>query len=340
MAPGTAENLIDYLEARIVSGEYAPGRRIPSIRRLAARFGLGNGTVVRALDRLVERGLLEKAPRRGIFVRTAPLLRGGGDSRRIAVIMEPLVRGIAWHHGMYYTAYLGIVRAAENSGFTLVRCEAETVNATRTQLENLIAAVGPAGIIFLAEYDRRITALRLERPAAAIAFDSSFGGQLTTVNLNPYVAAREATVFFRERGVDRVRIMTDPRPLLMTRALIFRTVWQQAGGRCELLVNPLEDSRRRPRRYPDGCGYYFTSDHYTQTLCAEHFKRSGELLPERLTMLSVDGKRLIDPNFYRFPTLAINWLAAGRIVFEELRARMLDSSLPAKSILLEPKLYL
>ena len=50
--------LADWLLARMRSGEYPPGSRIPSEPALARRFGIGRPTVRQATDLLVRRRCL------------------------------------------------------------------------------------------------------------------------------------------------------------------------------------------------------------------------------------------------------------------------------------------
>jgi GntR family transcriptional regulator len=64
--------LADILRERIASGEIPPGRRIPSQHELVAEFDLSRNTIRKALDVLKGEGLLETAPGRGLFVKTAP----------------------------------------------------------------------------------------------------------------------------------------------------------------------------------------------------------------------------------------------------------------------------
>lgn len=56
------------LEARIVSGEWPPGTRIPFEHELTARYGCARMTVGRALAALAEAGLIERRRRAGSFV--------------------------------------------------------------------------------------------------------------------------------------------------------------------------------------------------------------------------------------------------------------------------------
>lgn len=61
--------LADIILAKIRSGEYPPGSRIPSEHALAGMFGIGRPTVRQATDLLVRRGVLERKRGAGTFVR-------------------------------------------------------------------------------------------------------------------------------------------------------------------------------------------------------------------------------------------------------------------------------
>jgi GntR family transcriptional regulator len=58
------------LRARVESGEFAPGARLPKLRDLAADHDVSVGTVVRALGMLKHGGVLVTGPGSGTFVRT------------------------------------------------------------------------------------------------------------------------------------------------------------------------------------------------------------------------------------------------------------------------------
>lgn len=61
--------LRDTLTARIARGEWTPDQPIPSEARLAKEFDVSIGTVRKAVDGLVEEGLLERRQGSGTFVR-------------------------------------------------------------------------------------------------------------------------------------------------------------------------------------------------------------------------------------------------------------------------------
>ena len=64
------------LRARIESGEYPPGQRLPSIADLVGEYGIARTTAGKALRLLVGEGLAEISPGMGVYV-TAPRQPGG-----------------------------------------------------------------------------------------------------------------------------------------------------------------------------------------------------------------------------------------------------------------------
>jgi GntR family transcriptional regulator len=65
--------LKDILEKRIQSGEFQPGDQFPTDDSLCDQYSLSRGTVKRAVDLLVEKGLLRREQGRGTYV-TSPIL--------------------------------------------------------------------------------------------------------------------------------------------------------------------------------------------------------------------------------------------------------------------------
>ncbi|MFG2317670.1 GntR family transcriptional regulator [Streptomyces tendae] len=59
----------DVLRARILSGEWEIGQRLPSRARLAVEYGVGRNVIQRAMDRLIIEGLLEGRAGSGTYVR-------------------------------------------------------------------------------------------------------------------------------------------------------------------------------------------------------------------------------------------------------------------------------
>lgn len=60
--------IIEELQLRIVSGEYRPGQRIPSVRELAAQAEVNPNTMQKALSEMEQKGLLYSQRTSGRFV--------------------------------------------------------------------------------------------------------------------------------------------------------------------------------------------------------------------------------------------------------------------------------
>jgi DNA-binding GntR family transcriptional regulator len=63
------QQIADVLRRRIESGEYPPGRKIPSIIALSGEFSVAPVTVRKALTALQREGLVESRTGWGTFVR-------------------------------------------------------------------------------------------------------------------------------------------------------------------------------------------------------------------------------------------------------------------------------
>ena len=63
-----AERIRSEIEARIVSGDWPPGHRIPFEHELVTQYGCARATVGKALTALVRSGLIERRRKAGTFV--------------------------------------------------------------------------------------------------------------------------------------------------------------------------------------------------------------------------------------------------------------------------------
>lgn len=76
------EQISGHVARLIASGALGPGARVPSVRRLAGRFGVSTNTVLRAFGALEARGLVEVRPQSGHYVRRQA--RGPPSQPRLA----------------------------------------------------------------------------------------------------------------------------------------------------------------------------------------------------------------------------------------------------------------
>lgn len=72
--PMSSAQIVDDIAARIASGEYPPGTRLPSQRDLAELYTVGTSTAYRIFEELKRRGLVVGSQGRGMYVVEAPQL--------------------------------------------------------------------------------------------------------------------------------------------------------------------------------------------------------------------------------------------------------------------------
>lgn len=69
------EQLRTQVAAMVVTGEFEPGQKLPTVRQLANDLGLAVNTVARAYRELEADGVISTQGRRGTFVRSAIFAR-------------------------------------------------------------------------------------------------------------------------------------------------------------------------------------------------------------------------------------------------------------------------
>lgn len=84
--------IVEYAYARILSGEWPSGERVPSVRELAASMAVNSHTVLKAYDYLEAHGVI--APRRGMGFFTAPDARERVDADRRENFFDTTLREV------------------------------------------------------------------------------------------------------------------------------------------------------------------------------------------------------------------------------------------------------
>lgn len=92
-APPRYAQLVNVVQERISSGEYAPGSLMPTEGQLGAEFGVSRATVVRALQLLKADGWIEAQQGRGTFVRGRPAAASPAPARRGTELLDAVERG-------------------------------------------------------------------------------------------------------------------------------------------------------------------------------------------------------------------------------------------------------
>lgn len=104
------------IHARVLTGEYGPGDRLPRDEDLAAELGCARATVQRAMRDLADAGLVERRRKGGTHVRADPVTR--------AVLEIPVIRSEVEARGAVHGYRLTRREVAEAPPAVLARMEA------------------------------------------------------------------------------------------------------------------------------------------------------------------------------------------------------------------------
>lgn len=306
-----ADLFTEYILARIASGEYAEGTKLPSIRRLAMKFGLSYSAAWRRTAELIRSGYLRSSHGSGLYVANTDLTCYPETGRTLlALVSREPDRSSAT--SISYAALLAFRQYAALAGF---RLDIRAANYRDGARVIRAAAAGCSGVALFHEYDAVLETFPDGIPAVAVLMDRSYGGRLSLVNIDADTAAEQAVAFFRERGAGSVAVYSSPLPLFRTRAECFLTRWRETGGDATVSFG-LPDLGSFPARR-QAC--FFTSDSWLHYFVTDYREATGREFERDYLILGVDGKRRLNPDWPPFPTIAADWNEIGRLMFEELR---------------------
>ena len=317
--PIIAEQLIDYIEAQIMSGSYPPESRLPSVRRLAVKFGISYNAALRGIDFLVERGLIRKSAQRGIFVSPPAPPDGGDHARRCLAVV--IVNPNKSRSGIFYSVLTAIQAAAITRGYALL---VEPLNCDEYPLDDRWDRVNQScsAVILLHELDQFWQKLPFTIPVVGVLIENDYESTISTVGLDPFNTAEQAVGFFLQRGIRKVSLVTYEKPVYARRSALFAEAFRAAGG--EIGERFVTSSWVQPAiEYRADQGYFFASDNVFHLSAEEYRSRyPGRTLADDITALAADGKSLICPWLHRCPTIAANWKHVGFAAFEECERRL------------------
>ncbi|MBK5937420.1 MAG: PLP-dependent aminotransferase family protein [Halorhodospira halophila] len=229
------ERVAETLAGQIEQGVYAPGDRLPGLRRLRRHFGVSMATIVAACELLEQREILEARPRSGFYVRerttaaAAPSEQVGEvDAPSLVLGQERVLDLVRAHHepdvvslGAAAAPAAFLPAAAMDRSFARVRRrQRERVNAydfppgcaeLRTQIARRMAYAGcslsPDDIVLTAGCQEAITlSLRaVAEPGDVVAIESpTFYGILQAIE---------------SQGMQALEVATDPHSGMIPEAL-------------------------------------------------------------------------------------------------------------------------
>ncbi len=310
------KRVAEYVEQHILTGAYPVGEAVPSVRRLAVKFRISYSVVHRALQSLVEPGLLENRPRRGFIVLRRQPREFGENVPEIAVFLKFNVFRWMLIHTMLY----GMLDEVRRNGYAFRLHILTPHDQHPAEIEKRSA--GAAGAVLLHSMEQTLLPnLKLSCPAVGLLAQDNFNGMLSAVNIDFFEMAEIAAGYFRRAGVKKVAIISSFEETYTNRALAFKSKFEFHGGETGLfIIRPDEEPRIDCEK--DDCGYFFTSDSMLQMFSVQYAARHGRRLAEERLVLGVDGKRFYDPDMHIFPTIAYDYREMGRLACEELLLRI------------------
>jgi GntR family transcriptional regulator of arabinose operon len=141
--PPAHRRISDEIAARIDSGQYATGARLPSETRLAAEFRVSRGTLRQALASLHQAGYVDPMPGRGTFIR-GPRPRLPESRRRVVGLIVPSVTRPALPEVL-----MAIEDELHDQGYSLlVGTSGNTLEQEKGRLQRILGE-GVSGLIVL-----------------------------------------------------------------------------------------------------------------------------------------------------------------------------------------------
>lgn len=323
------EKLKSYVESMIAAGQYAPGDRLPPLRNLAEQFELTTGTARRAIKELCDRGILSFRHGSGTYVNTR--VNHSGSSKTISVAL--------WNEEITisYCAYAanGLIAAANHTDYLLRFYYVSYPEPPDRPLELPAEMWDACAVIFLGTYDKfKIAGFKGSKPCVGVEMHDGRDGVLSTVSIDPFAAAELAAGHFRRLGIKNVIVASADTPVHLTRAEVFRNVWEKTG-RCEV-VRQLE-SIEAPAA---DTGLLFASGSQLNSFAVALKEKTGQRVADYPNILSIDGKSLIIPHYEPVRTIHIDWKAAGATAFAECVRRIEQPGSEARRIYISPGLFL
>lgn len=194
--------LVRQLRAKIESGEWGPGARVPSEIELAREYGISRGTVRQAMVRLHSDGLLERAPGKGTYV---------ANRTHVAQMLIGVV--LPYESDMLALEILvGSEKAARQEGYHVIFSQTNDDLQIQTQDIQQMREKGVAGLVIFPATDitQDETIIRLHAEGFPFVLVDRYFPDLDTdaVVVDNFDGAYQATRHLIELGHERIGFLT------------------------------------------------------------------------------------------------------------------------------------
>jgi DNA-binding LacI/PurR family transcriptional regulator len=233
------EEVVNALRGRILSNQYEPGSRLPTVDELVEEFAFSRTTMQQAIRQLTREGFIQTIDRKGVYVTERP-----PHLHRIGVVF-----GCGQdHHNWtkFYTAFrdeLGKITEPDRHYEFICYYEVnpDLPDSDYKTLRKDIASHSLAGlIIHRSAWDMREELSTLTAsagiPTALVNYNLKEAPGATVIRTNGYMFVDKSMDWFKERDRSRVAVVTMYRiPQINTQAvfdrgLSIRPHWLQAIG--------------------------------------------------------------------------------------------------------------
>ncbi len=197
----------DALKARIASGELAPGAKLPGEKELTSAFSVSVITVKKAMNLLVEEGLVARIPGRGTFVRE------GGEAT-FARAELPLV-GVIFEH---VTSAFGLTMLYEMdrlllaAGWRMVHRFSYCDRAHESDEIRFLLDLGAAGLIIMPShgpnYNPDVLKLVLQGFPVILVDKKLDGIDVPSVRTDNRAAMRFLALYLAKSGKKHIGLLT------------------------------------------------------------------------------------------------------------------------------------
>ena len=319
-----SEKLSRYVEAQIAAGVFRPGMQLPPLKEWADTFGLSESSARRSLLKLCESGLLELRHGQGTFVRRRREDNEENNlQRRISVVTT---RSTDSDGGTYCGRIIrGIQQRAETQHTQLLLNFIPYETCTVQKL--IQSSTGCDGLILVGCYDCHLDDVPEGIPVVGANMHCTYGGKVSTVDLDPYRAAELAADYFRKHGKKRVHVFSHDetsryfRTVFRLRATTFLECWREYGEGILHTLQPSTPDDLKELRSPED-GYLWDSGARTRDCQEAYHRETGRILTDDYCIFSIDGRQLGDPDFVPVATAATDYFAMGEAAFDECLERV------------------
>jgi DNA-binding LacI/PurR family transcriptional regulator len=350
------ELIYETLQRRIQSGVFQPGDRIPSDAELVKEFNVSRPTVMKALQALGRRGIVERRPGSGTYV--SKMQRNGGRHFGLLIpglgeteIFEPICAEMA-SCAQEISDHLLLSGSTPNRGASPENMGELALEMCRQYIHQKVAGIFVAPLELTPDMDRlnrQIIAALENARIPIVLLDRDYlphpeRSRLDLVGIENRSAGHLITTHLLEQGCTRIAFVARPQSAntIDLRVDGFRDAFRAAGRHHrDAIVRPCEPRDRvavakiLKTDKPDGivCGNDVTAAHLMHCLGG-----LGVSVPDDILVAGIDDVRYAE--LLRVPLTTVHQpcAAIGRAAFGVMLDRLESPDAPARDVLLRCEL--